>query len=124
MLNHYETVFITTPVLSEIQIKEAVEKFKNAITENGGSIEHEEAWGLRKLAYPIQKKTTGCYHLLQFEAEGSLVDKLETAYRRDERVIRFLTFRLDKYAYEYALKRRSKNQEKKRGEISHGTERK
>ena len=113
MLNHYETVFITTPVLSEIQIKEAVEKFKNAITENGGSIEHEEAWGLRKLAYPIQKKTTGFYHLLQFEAEGSLVDKLETAYRRDERVIRFLTFRSDKYAYEYALKRRSKNQEKR-----------
>ena len=113
MLNHYETVFITTPVLSEIQIKEAVEKFKNAITENGGSIEHEEAWGLRKLAYPIQKKTTGFYHLLQFEAEGSLVDKLETAYRRDDRVIRFLTFRLDKYAYEYALKRRSKNQEKR-----------
>lgn len=112
MLNHYETVFITTPVLSEAQIKEAVEKFKNTITENGGSIEHEEAWGLRKLAYPIQKKTTGFYHLLQFEAEGSLVDKLETVYRRDERVIRFLTFRLDKYAYEYALKRRSKNEKK------------
>lgn len=69
------------------------------------------------------EKTTGFYHLLQFEAEGSLVDKLETAYRRDERVIRFLTFRLDKYAYEYALKRRSKTK-KKRGEISHGTERK
>ena len=99
MLNHYETVFITTPVLSEQQIKEAVEKFKNTITDNGGTIEHEEAWGLRKLAYPIQKKTTGFYHLLQFEAEGALVDKLETAYRRDERVIRFLTFRLDKYAY-------------------------
>ena len=57
---------------------------------------------------PIQKKTTGFYHLLQFEAEGALVDKLETAYRRDERVIRLLTFRLDKYAYEYTLKRRSK----------------
>ena len=108
MLNHYETVFITTPVLSEQQIKEAVEKFKNTITDNGGTIEHEEAWGLRKLAYPIQKKTTGFYHLLQFEAEGALVDKLETAYRRDERVIRFLTFRLDKYAYQYTLKRRSK----------------
>ena len=92
----------------EQQIKEAVEKFKNTITDNGGTIEHEEAWGLRKLAYPIQKKTTGFYHLLQFEAEGALVDKLETAYRRDERVIRFLTFRLDKYAYEYTLKRRSK----------------
>ena len=113
MLNHYETVFILTPVLSEVQVKEAVEKFKKVITDNGGNIEHEEAWGLRKLAYPIQKKTTGFYHLIQFEAEGSLVDKLEIAYRRDEKVIRFLTFRLDKYAYEYALKRRAKNQSKK-----------
>lgn len=112
MLNHYETVFITTPVLSEIQVKETVEKFKSVITGNGGNIEHEEAWGLRKLAYPIQKKSTGFYHLIQFEAEGTLVDKLETAYRRDEKVIRFLTFRLDKYAYEYALKRRSKNKQK------------
>jgi len=111
MLNHYETVFITTPVLSEVQVKEAVEKFKSVIADNGGNIEHEEAWGLRKLAYPIQKKTTGFYHLIQFEAEGTLVDKLETAYRRDEKVIRFLTFRLDKYAYEYALKRRIKNQQ-------------
>ena len=114
MLNNYETVFITTPVLSEIQVKEAVEKFKAVITENGGNIEHEEAWGLRKLAYPIQKKTTGFYHLIQFEGEGTLVDKLETSYRRDEKVIRFLTFRLDKYAYEYALKRRAKNQVNKR----------
>ena len=112
MLNHYETVFITTPVLSEIQVKEAVEKFKAVITENGGNIEHEEAWGLRKLAYPIQTNTTGFYHLIQFEGEGTLVDKLETSYRRDEKVIRFLTFRLDKYAYEYALKRRAKNQVK------------
>ena len=112
MLNHYETVFITTPVLSEIQVKEAVEKFKAVITENVGNIEHEEAWGLRKLAYPIQKNTTGFYHLIQFEGEGTLVDKLETSYRRDEKVIRFLTFRLDKYAYEYALKRRAKNQVK------------
>ena len=112
MLNHYETVFITTPVLSEIQVKEAVEKFKAVITENGGNIEHEEAWGLRKLAYPIQNKTTGFYHLIQFEGEGTLVNKLETSYRRDEKVIRFLTFRLDKYAYEYALKRRAKNQVK------------
>ena len=108
MLNHYETVFILTPVLSDVQMKEAVEKFKTILTEQGAVIVNEENWGLRKLAYPIQKKTTGFYHLLQFEAEGALVDKLETAYRRDERVIRFLTFRLDKYAYEYTLKRRSK----------------
>ena len=112
MLNHYETVFITTPVLSDSQVKEAVEKFKKVIADNGGNIEHEEAWGLRKLAYPIQKQSTGFYHLLQFEAEGSLVSKLETAYRRDEKVIRFLTFHLDKYAYEYTLRRRAKYQTK------------
>ena len=112
MLNHYETVFITTPVLSEIQVKEAVEKFKAVITENGGNIEHEEAWGLRKLANPIKKKTTGFYHLIHWQSVGTLVNKLETSYRRDEKVIRFLTFRLDKYAYEYALKRRAKNQVK------------
>ena len=107
-MNHYETVFILTPVLSDVQMKEAVEKFKAILVAEGAEIVNEENWGLRKLAYPIQKKTPGFYHLLQFEAEGALVDKLETAYRRDERVIRFLTFRLDKYAYEYTLKRRSK----------------
>jgi len=113
MLNHYETVFITTPVLSEAQVKEAVEKFKAVITKNGGNIEHEEDWGLRKLAYPIQKKTTGFYHLIQFNAPGEVVDQLEVQYRRDEKVIRFLTFRLDKYAYEYAAKRRNNKKEVK-----------
>ena len=71
-----------------------------------------EDWGLRKLAYPIQKKTTGFYYLIEFEGEGDLVEKLETQYRRDERVIRFLTFRMDKYAVEYAEKRRNKNKSK------------
>lgn len=113
MLNHYETVFITTPVLSEVQIKEAVEKFKAVITNNGGDIEHEEDWGLRKLAYPIQKKTTGFYHLIQFNAPGELVDMLELQYRRDEKVLRFLSFRLDKHAYEYAAKRRNNKKEVK-----------
>jgi len=106
MLNHYETVFIVTPVLSEAQVKEAVEKFKALIIENGGKVDHQENWGLRKLAYPIQKKTTGFYQLLQFEAPGELIEKLEVNYRRDEKIIRFLTFKLDKYAQEYAIKRR------------------
>jgi len=103
----YETVFILTPVLSDVQMKEAVEKFSKVLTDNGASLENVEEWGLRKLAYPIQKKSTGYYCLVEFEAEPSIVKKLETAYRRDERVIRFLTFRLDKYAAEYAIKRRS-----------------
>ncbi|HNV51836.1 MAG TPA: 30S ribosomal protein S6 [Tenuifilaceae bacterium] len=116
MLNHYETVFIATPVLSEAQMKEAVVKFRGFITENGGEIVHEENWGLRKLAYPIQKKTTGFYHLMEFKAAGELVDKLETQYRRDERIIRFLTVRLDKYAVEYANKKRSNKVETKKME--------
>ena len=107
-MNHYETVFILTPVLSDDQMKEAVEKFKDVLKENDAKLVNEELWGLRKLAYPIQKKSTGFYVLFEFEAEPTIVKRLETAYRRDERVIRFLTFRLDKYAVEYAEKRRNK----------------
>ena len=107
-MNHYETVFILTPVLSDEQLKEAVEKFKDVLKENDAKLVNEELWGLRKLAYPIQKKSTGFYVLFEFEAEPTIVKRLETAYRRDERVIRFLTFRLDKYAVEYAEKRRNK----------------
>ena len=112
MKNRYETVFITTPVLSEAQMKEAVEKFKNLIVSNGGEIVHEENWGLKKLAYPIQKKSTGFYYLIEFEAESTLVQTLEIDYRRDERIIRFLTFRMDKYSIEYAQKKRSTKTEK------------
>ena len=87
-------------------MKEAVEKFKGIITENGGEIVHEENWGLKKLAYPIQKKSTGFYYLIEFKSEGDLVEKLEIQYRRDERIIRFLTFRMDKHSIEYAEKKR------------------
>jgi small subunit ribosomal protein S6 len=113
MLNRYETVFIVTPVLSDTQMKEAVLKFKHIITEEGGKIVYEEDWGLKKLAYPIQKKSTGFYYLIEFEVEGKAIDKLETEYRRDERVIRFLTMKMDKYAVEYAERKRSKQAEKK-----------
>ena len=106
-MNKYETVFILTPVLSDDQMKETVEKFKKVLTDNGGNIENEENWGLRKLAYPIENKNTGFYTLIEFEGEPTIVDKLEIAFRRDEKVIRFLTFRLDKYAAEYAIKRRA-----------------
>ena len=107
MLNHYEAVFILTPVLSDVQMKEAVDKFKAVLTDNGGVITNEENWGMRKLAYPIQKKSTGFYSLLQFDVEPAVIATLETQFRRDERVLRFLTFRLDKYAYEYAEKRKN-----------------
>mgnify|MGYP003572761031 FL=1 len=113
MLNQYETVFIATPVLSDTQMKEAVNKFKKIITDNKGEIVHEENWGLRKLAYPIQKKSTGFYYLIEFKTEGSLIEKLEIEYRRDERIIRFLTFRMDKYAVAYSERKRKKEQNEK-----------
>ena len=112
MVNHYETAFILTPVLSEPQMKEAVVKFKNLLIENGAKIENEELWGLRKLAYPIKKLSNGFYVVMQFAGEPTLVDQLEVQFRRDERILRFLTFRLDKYALEYAEKRMKKGTEK------------
>ncbi len=108
-MNNYETVFILTPVLSDVQMKEAVEKFKGILTAEGAEIVNEENWGLRKLAYPIQKKSTGFYALLEFKADPTVIEKLETQYRRDERVIRFLTFRQDKDFAAYAEKRRNKS---------------
>ncbi len=113
MLNQYETVFIATPVLSENQMKEAVLKFKKVITDNSGEIVHEENWGLKKLAYPIQKKSTGFYYLLEFKGPGELIEKLEVQYRRDERIIRFITFRMDKFAVEYAEKKRRQRETEK-----------
>ena len=106
MLKSYETVFIATPVLSDVQMKEAVAKYLDLIKENGGEVVYEQDWGLRKLAYPIQKKTTGFYHLIEFKAEPAFIKTLETQYKRDERIIRFLTFAMDKYAVAYAEKRR------------------
>ena len=106
-MNQYETVFILTPVLSDVQMKEAVEKFKGVLVSNGAEIINEENWGLKKLAYPIQKKSTGFYQLVEFNADPAVVEQLELNFRRDERVIRFLTFRMDKYASEYAAKRRN-----------------
>ena len=107
-MNRYETVFILTPVLSDEQMKETVAKFKKLLTDNGAEIVNEEAWGLKKMAYAIQKKSTGFYCLLEFKAEPSVIDRLETGYRRDERVIRYMTVKLDKPAVAYAEKRRAK----------------
>ena len=107
-MNQYETVFILTPVLSDEQMKETVAKFKKLLTDNGAEILNEEAWELKKIAYAIQKKSTGFYCLIEFKAEPTIVNTLEIGYRRDEKVIRFMTVKLDKYAVQYAEKRRAK----------------
>ena len=112
-MNNYEAVFILTPVLSEPQMKEAVEKFTSLLKDQGAEIVNEENWGLRKLAYPIDKKSTGFYNLVEFKANPDTIEKLEINFRRDERVIRFLTVKQDKFAFEYAEKRRHNKSGKK-----------
>ena len=112
MIKQYETVFIATPVLSEAQMKEAVKKYVDYIVAKGGEIVYEEDWGLRQLAYPIQKKTTGFYYMIEFKADTQVIARLETQYRRDERIMRFLTFAMDKHAIAYAEKRRANKQAK------------
>jgi len=107
-MNSYETVFILTPVLSEEQAKEAVQKFESEISSLGGKVKHSESWGLRKLAYPIQKKSTGFYFLTEFQAPGSAIGELEVLYKRDERVMRFLSVRMDPDHITYAESRRKR----------------
>ncbi|MEY3084393.1 MAG: hypothetical protein RL037_573 [Bacteroidota bacterium] len=107
-MNSYETVFILTPVLSDDQAKEAVQKFEGEIKAFGAKIKHTENWGLRKLAYPIQKKSTGFYFLVEFESDGKVVADYELMMKRDERVLRFLTVKMDADHIPYSEKRRAK----------------
>ncbi|MBN2173482.1 MAG: 30S ribosomal protein S6, partial [Bacteroidales bacterium] len=115
--NQYETVFIMTPVLSEEQMKETVKKFRDYLTDKGAEIVFEDNWGMRKLSYPIQKKSTGFYHLVEFKAEGDIIRDYEVAFKRDERILRFLTVKLDKHAVAYNEKKRKKAKEKQAAEV-------
>ncbi|MFP4469093.1 MAG: 30S ribosomal protein S6 [Bacteroidales bacterium] len=118
MLNQYETVFILTPVLSDEQMKEAVKRYQGYLKDKGADIVHEENWGMRKLAYPIQKKSTGFYYLLEYKADTQMIADLELTLKRDERVMRFLTVKLDKHAIAYNDKKRAKAKEEVKEEIN------
>jgi small subunit ribosomal protein S6 len=100
-MQQYETVIILTPLLSEEAVKEVTTKFTKLLKDSGAEIIQEDNWGLKKLAYPIHKKTTGYYHLTEFKAPGEIISKLELEYKRDERIMRFLTVSLDKHAIIY-----------------------
>ena len=116
-MNNYETVFILNPVLSDDQAKDTVDKFVKVLTKANAEIINTENWGLKKLAYPINKKSTGFYNLIEFTAESSVITTLETEYRRDESVMRFLTTVLDKHAVVYNERRRKgefKNKENRK----------
>ena len=107
-MNHYETVFILNPVLSDPQIKETVQKFQDYLASKGAEMIHKEDWGLKKLAYPIEKKKSGFYHLLEFKVAGDAITAFELEFRRDDSVMRYLTVRLDKHAAAWAEKRKSR----------------
>ncbi len=107
-MNHYETVFILNPVLSDTQIEETVKKFEDFLIKNGAKMVAKENWGLKKLAYPIQNKKSGFYHLFEFTVPGEVIASYEQEFRRDERVMRFLTVKLDKHAVAWAERRREK----------------
>jgi small subunit ribosomal protein S6 len=116
MLKQYETVFIMTPVLSDEQMKETVEKYQKYLVSKNAEIVYENNWGLRKLAYPIQKKSTGFYHLIEFKAEPQVIREFEVAFKRDERILRFLTVVLDKHSLAYNEKKRNKAKSEKQKE--------
>ena len=111
-MNHYETVFILNPVLSDDQIKETVKKYEDFLISKGAKMVSKENWGLKKLAYPIQHKKSGFYHLFEFQVAGEAIDGYELEFRRDERVMRYLTVRLDKHAIAWAEKRRIRDNAK------------
>ncbi len=106
-MKNYETVFILNPVLSDDQAKDTVEKFVKVLTKAKADVINVEKWGLKKMAYPIQNKSTGFYNLIEFTTTSSdLINTLETEYRRDESVMRFMTTVLDKHAVIYNERRR------------------
>jgi small subunit ribosomal protein S6 len=107
-MNHYETVFILNPVLSDVQVKETVKKFEDYLVSKGAEMVWQENWGLKKLAYPIQNKKSGFYHLFEFKANGEEITPFELEFRRDDSIMRYLTVRLDKHAAAWAEKRRER----------------
>ena len=114
IMNHYETVFILNPVLSESQVKETVQKFNDYLVSKCAEMISKEDWGLKKLAYPIQKKKSGFYHLFEYKVAGEAIANFELEFRRDDSVMRYLTVKLDKHAAAWAEKRRARVQSAKK----------
>lgn len=98
---------IFTPVLSDDEFKAEQKKYAKLVTDAGGSIVAENPWGLKSLAYPIQKKTTGLYWVLEYTAASDFNEKLKIQLLRDETVLRHLCTKLDKYAVEYNARKKS-----------------
>jgi small subunit ribosomal protein S6 len=106
-MNNYELMVIFTPVLSEDDFKSAQKSYEALVKDNGGQVMHSNPWGLKSLAYPVNKKTTGLYWVMEFSAPSSFNEKLKIQLLRDEKVMRHMFTALDKYAVEYNARKRS-----------------
>ena len=106
-MQNYELMVIFTPVLNDESYAAAQKKYVDFITEHGGAIVNSNPWGLKSLAYPVQKKTTGIYWVLEYNAPSDINEKLKIQLLRDESVLRHMVTKLDKYAVEYNQKKRS-----------------
>lgn len=100
-MNNYELMVIFTPVLSEDEFKATQKKYSDYITEVAGTIVHSNPWGLKQLAYPVQKKTTGIYWVVEFTCEAASIERLKINLLRDEQVMRHMITKLDKHAVAY-----------------------
>ncbi len=106
-MQNYELMVIFTPVLSDDDYKGAQKKFTSLISESGGEVLNEKPWGLKSLAYPINKKTTGLYWVVEYKAPSDFNEKLKIQLLRDDHVMRHMFTALDKYAVEYNERKRS-----------------
>lgn len=106
-MNNYELMVIFTPVLSEEEFKAAQKRYADLVTANGGEVLHSNPWGLKSLAYPIDKKTTGLYWVMEYKAPTDFNEKLKIQLLRDESQMRHMYTVLDKYAVDYNEKKRS-----------------
>ncbi len=119
-MNNYELMVIFTPILSDEEFKNAQKSYSDLITENGGAIVHSNPWGLKSLAYPVQKKTTGIYWVLEYKADAAFNEKLKIAMLRDEQVMRHMMTKLDKYAVEYNEVKRTGGFKNQKTEVQNG----
>lgn len=110
-MRHYEVTFVVDPTLSSDEVNATVKKYIDTLTQAGYTIINNEQMGLRQLAYEIKKRHSGTYFSVEFAGnDGSIINKMELAMRRDEKILRFLTVALDKYGVKY-------NQDKRDGKI-------
>ena len=101
-MKNYEVNFIVDPVLSGDEINATAQTYWDLLTSNEATITDKGEMGLRQLAYPIKKRSTGVYYCTEFQVpNGAFISKLELALRRDERIIRFLCVGLDKYGVKF-----------------------